>query len=154
MDKMRKIFYTMHFRGQTSPATSDTKVLRTTASATSSVLHTHIRDGGIESELQASDGQLAFLEVEFRLTGAGAFQGNGTITLGEESEHVLKLVTTHNGHVDSNIESGLMAGTSSWKVEGGEGQFAAAQGLVTSIFTLTSGGEFTDYQMGVLFFPE
>lgn len=151
---MKKIFYTMHFRGQTSPVTSDTKSLRTTASATGSVLHTHIRDSGIESELQASDGQLAFLETEFHLKGAGAFQGNGTITLGEESEHVLRLRTIQDGHVNTAIEAGTMTATSSWLVEGGEGQFAAAQGIITSIFTLTSSGEFTDYQLGLLFLPE
>lgn len=151
---MKKIFYTMHFRGQTSPVTSDTKLLRTTASATSSVLHTHIRDAGIDSELKASDGQLAFLETEFQLTGGGAFQGTGTITLGEDSEHVLRLRTIQEGHVNTAIEAGTMTATSSWKVEGGEGQFAAAQGLVTSIFTLTSAGEFTDYQLGLLFLPD
>ncbi len=151
---MKKIFYTMHFRGQTSPVTSDTKVLRTTASATSSVLHTHIREAGIESELEASDGQLAFLETEFQLTGAGSFQGSGTITLGEESEHVLRLRTIQEGHVNTAIEAGTMTATSSWKVEGGEGQFAAAQGFITSIFTLTSSGEFTDYQLGLLFLPK
>ncbi len=151
---MKRIFYTMHFRGQTSPATSDTKLLRTTASATSSVLHTHIREAGIESELQASDGQLAFLELEFHLIGAGSFQGSGAITLGEESEHVLKLATIQAGHVDTTIEPGSMTGTASWKVEGGEGQFATAQGLITSIFTLTGSGEFTDYQLGLLFLPD
>jgi len=151
---MKKIFYTMHFRGQTSPVTSDTKVLRTTASATSSMVHTHIRENGIDSELQASDGQLAFLETEFHLTGAGSFQGSGTITLGDESEHVLQLRTIQEGHVNTAIEAGTMTATSSWKVEGGEGQFAAAQGFITSIFTLTASGEFTDYQLGLLFLPE
>lgn len=151
---MKKIFYTMHFRGQTSPVTSDTKVLRTTASATSSILHTHILEDGITSELQASDGQLAFLESEFHLTGAGAFEGNGTITLGEESEHVLRLRTIQEGHVNTSIEPGTMTAASSWRVEGGEGKFAEAQGIITSIFSLTNSGEFTDYQLGLLLVPE
>lgn len=151
---MRKIFYTMHFRGQTSKAASDSKTLRTTASATSSVVNTHIQSNGIASELQATDGQLAFLESEFHLTGPDSFQGASTITLGEESEHVLRLKLIQDGHLNRTIEPGTMTGTSSWTVEGGEGQFAAVQGLITSIFTLTSDGEFTDYQLGLLFLPE
>ena len=151
---MKKIFYTMHFRGQTSPVTSDTKVLRTTASATSSILHTHIRESGIESELTASDGQLAFLETEFQLKGGGAFEGSGTITMGEESDHVLRLRTIQEGHVNTSIEPGTMTAISNWRVEGGEGRFASTQGFINSIFTLTASGEFTDYQLGVLFVPE
>lgn len=151
---MRKIFYTMHFRGQTSPTTGDPKVLRTTASAAGCVLTTKISASGVESDLQASDGQLAFLESELRLTGTGSFQGNGTITIGDDSDHVLRISVIDHGHFDPNIEPGTMAGTSGWKVDGGEGQFAAARGFITSAFILTSSGEFSDYQLGLIFFPE
>jgi hypothetical protein len=150
---MRTIFYTMHFRGQTSPTTTDPKVLRTTASATSAVLTTKIRASGIESNLQALDGQLAFMESELRLTSPNSFQGNGTISLGDESEHVLRFSVIEHGHFDPDIEPGTMTGTSSWKIEGGEGQFSGARGFITSAFTITSSGEYTDYQLGLLFFP-
>lgn len=151
---MRKIFYTMHFRGQTSRAKADPKVLRTTASATSSVLTTRIRDSGVQSELQASDGQLAFLDSEFCLTSPELFQGSGSITFGDDGEHVLRFSILEHGHLDTNIEPGNITGTSSWKVEGGEGQFSNARGFITSTFTITSSGEFTDYQLGLLFFPD
>lgn len=151
---MRKIFYTMHFRGQTSPAKSDPKVLRTTASATSSVLTTKIRESGVQSELQASDGELAFLESELRLTSPELFQGNGSITVGDDGEHVLRFSVVEHGHLDPEIEPGTVTGTSSWKVNGGEGQFSNARGFITSAFTITAAGEFTDYQLGLLFFPD
>ena len=144
----------MHFRGQTSSAKSDPKVLRTTASATSSVLTTKIRESGVQSELQASDGELAFLESELRLTSPVLFQGSGSITVGDEGEHVLRFSVVEHGHLDSEIEPGTVTGTSSWKVDGGEGQFSNARGFITSAFTITSAGEFTDYQLGLLFFPE
>src|SRR5947209_10267220 len=71
--RMRKILYTMHFRGQTS-RTTDSEVLRTSGSATSCIVSTMIRPSGMESALQASDGELAFLESELRVTGPGSFQ--------------------------------------------------------------------------------
>lgn len=151
---MRTIFYTMHFRGQTSPAKSDPKVLRTTASATSSVLTTKIRESGVQSELQVSDGELAFLESEFRLTSPELFQGDGSITVGDEGDHVLRFSVVEHGHVDPQIEPGTVTGTSSWKVSGGEGQFSEARGFITSVFTISAAGEFTEYQLGLLFFPE
>jgi len=151
---MRKIFYTMHFRGKTSPSTADPKLLRTTASATGSVVITKIRASGVESELQASDGQLAFLESEIHLTGAASFQGSGTLSVGEESEHVLRFSVIDHGHFDPDIEPGTITGTSSWKIDGGEGQFSAARGFITSAFIITSSGEFTDYQLGLVFFPD
>ncbi len=154
MTSMRKIFYTMHFRGQTSPTKSDTKVLRTTASATSSVLTTKIRESGVQSELQASEGELAFLESELRLTSPELFQGDGSITVGDDGEHVLRFSVVEHGHLDPAIEPGTVTGTSSWKVNGGEGQFSSARGFVTSAFTITAAGEFTEYQLGLLFFPE
>ena len=151
---MRKIFYTMHFRGQTSPAKSDPKVLRTTASATSSVLTTKIRESGVQSELQASDGELAFLESELRLTSPELFQGEGSITVGDDGEHVLRFSVVEHGHLHPEIEPGTVTGTASWKVNGGQGQFSNARGFISSAFTITAAGEFTDYQLGLLFFPE
>jgi hypothetical protein len=38
-------------------------------------------------------------------------------------------------------------------VAGGEGQFANAQGLITSNFTLSESGEVNDYHFGVIFLP-
>ena len=38
-----------------------------------------------------------------------------------------------------------------WQVEGGEGQFDGAQGLITSNFTISDAGEVTDHHMGVIF---
>ena len=47
-----------------------------------------------------------------------------------------------------------MAGTVSWKIEGGSGQFAHAQGFITSNFLLTESGDLSDYQSGLIFLPE
>jgi hypothetical protein len=151
---MQKIVYTMHFRGQMSPTATDSEALRTNGSATSCVVSTSIRSSGVETDLKASDGDLAFLESELRITGPDVFQENGTITFGDESEHSLRFSTIGQGHVTRDIEPGTMAGTASWKVEGGEGQFAAARGFITSTFTISGSGERSDFHCGLIFLPD
>ena len=151
---MRQILYTMHFRGQMLPAAADAEVLRTTGSATSCVVSTVIRASGVQTDLRASDGDLAFLESELRVTGPDEFQEDGTITFGDENEHVLRFSTVGQGHVSPGLEPGTMAGTASWKVDGGEGQFASARGFITSTFTITNSGERSDFHCGLIFVPE
>jgi hypothetical protein len=62
--------------------------------------------------------------------------------------------TLGQGHVTAGLEPGTMAGTASWKVEGGEGQFAAARGFITSTFTISDSGERSDFHCGLIFLPE
>jgi hypothetical protein len=38
----------------------------------------------------------------------------------------------------------------SWKVEGGDGQFAAARGFITSTFTIGDSGERSDFHCGLI----
>jgi hypothetical protein len=151
---MRTILYTMHFRGRMSPAGMDSNLLRTSGSATSCVVSTTIGSTGVESELKASAGDLAFLDSALRVTGQDSFQEDGTITFGDDNLHVLRFSTFGEGHLAPSLEPGTMAGAASWKVEGGEGQFAAACGLITSAFTLNGAGERSDFHSGLIFVPE
>jgi hypothetical protein len=41
-----------------------------------------------------------------------------------------------------------------WQVDGGDGQFAGASGLITSNFFVGDGGEVTDHHLGVLFLQQ
>jgi len=104
--------------------------------------------------VRASQGDLAFFESELRLTGVDEFEENGEITFGDDSEHVLKFSTQGQGHIAPHIEPGVVAGSASWKVDGGRGQFASAQGLISSTFTITNAGERSDFQCGLIFVPE
>ena len=88
------------------------------------------------------------------MTGPDEFQEDGTITFGDENEHVLRFSTVGQGHVSPGLEPGTMAGTASWKVDGGEGQFASARGFITSTFTITNSGERSDFHCGLIFVPE
>ena len=153
-ERMRKILYTMHFRGQTSPAANHSEVLRTTESAASCTMSTIVRRSGIETDLQVSEGDLAFLESELRVTGPDEFEEDGTITFGDESGHVLKFSTVGQGHITPGLEPGTIAGTANWKVLGGEGQFASACGVISSAFTISDSGERSDFHCGLIFVPE
>jgi hypothetical protein len=151
---MRKILYVMHFIGRRSQASADSQSLRTTSSATSCLVSTMIQPGGLQTDLKASDGGMAFLESELHLTGSDSFREDGMIVFGEESEHVLRFSTVGQGHMEASPEDGTMAGTAVWKVEGGEGQFAAACGFISSTFTLTETGELSDFQSGLIMLPD
>jgi len=151
---MRQILYTMHFKGRTSRASPDSQLLRTIGSATSCVVSTVIRGSGVETSLQASEGDLAFLDSELRVTGPDSYREDGSITFGDDNANVLWFSTLGEGHFTSSIAPGTMAGSASWKVNVGEGQFAAAQGFITSNFTLSEAGELSDFHCGLIFVPE
>ena len=144
----------MHFKGRTSRASPDSQLLRTIGSATSCVVSTVIRGSGVETSLQASEGDLAFLDSELRVTGPDSYREDGSITFGDDNANVLWFSTLGEGHFTSSIAPGTMAGSASWKVNGGEGQFAAAQGFITSNFTLSEAGELSDFHCGLIFVPE
>jgi hypothetical protein len=143
----------MHFRGQATRAGGNPKLLKATSSGTSSTVTTIISAAGLESHVKPEDGQLAFFESEVRLTGPDSFEESGTITLGDDGDHLLRFSTIGQGHLSPSLEPGIMAGTVSWKIEGGEGQFAGAQGFITSTFLITESGDLSDYQSALIFLP-
>ncbi len=147
---MKQIIYTMHFKGQASPASADSKVMKATSSATSCTIGTTVGDDGVTGTFQAADGGLAFFESEVQLKSASSFLEAGTISFGENN-HLLRFTTVGEGYLGPSADSKIMHGTVSWKVEGGEGQFAGATGLITSNFTLSDTGDVNDYHFGLIF---
>ena len=152
---MRKLHYTMHFRSRTSAASGNLGLLHTAGSAPSCVVSTFICPSGIRTDVQGTgDGGLAFFESDLRITGPEEFQEDGSITFGDESEHLLRFSTVGKGHIATGLEPGTMTGTASWRVDGGEGQFAAARGLITSAFTINGAGDRCDLHCGLIFLTE
>jgi hypothetical protein len=151
---MRRLLYTMQMKGRTSRSFEPSKPLRTTGSAASCVLSTVISASGVRTDVTPCDGDLAFFESELRLTGADEFQEAGEISFGEGRDHALRFSTAGQGHFASGFEPGTITGTASWRVEGGNGEFAGACGYITSIFTITPAGERCDMHCGIIFLPE
>lgn len=69
----------MHFIGRSSPVAEQPDLLRTNGTATSCVVSTVVLPSGVQTEIQALAGDLAFFESELRLTGPEEFQESGEI---------------------------------------------------------------------------
>jgi hypothetical protein len=105
---------------------------------------------GVDGTFHPAEGGLAWFESEVRLSGKHAFTETGTISFGDDN-HELRFSTVGEGHMGPSADDRYSAGTVTWKVEGGDGQFDGASGYITSNFLVTEDGEVTDYQFGVIF---
>jgi hypothetical protein len=104
----------------------------------------------VNGNLQPAAGGTASFESEVTLTGETTFQESGTITFGQGG-HRLRFSTVGQGYLGSSPDPKLRHGSVMWRVDGGEGQFAGASGLITSNFTVSETGEVTDNHLGVVF---
>jgi hypothetical protein len=84
-------------------------------------------------------------------TGETSFQEVGTIAFGDG--HVLRFSTVGSGHLASGADPARRHGAAVWRVEGGEGQFAGASGLITSNFVVGEDMAVTDHHLGVIVLP-
>jgi hypothetical protein len=48
----------------------------------------------------------------------------------------------------------VQQGAVTWRIDGGDGQFAGAQGLITSNFLVGPNGEVTDHHLGVIYLDD
>jgi hypothetical protein len=146
---MRHIIFTMQFKGGATPGT-EPGVMKVTTTATSCAVRTVVGPDGVKGAFEPAEGGLAYFESEVRTTSADGFDETGTITFGD-GDHTLRFSTVGQGYLARNAETNTMAGAVSWRVNGGEGQFEGAAGLITSNFLVSEKGEVTDYQFGVIF---
>jgi hypothetical protein len=143
---MRHVIYAMRFTGQGTSAGEG--LLRAATSSPGSRITSTLSSAGLAGTIEAIDGGAATFTSEVRMTGETSFDETGTITFGES--HHLRFSTVGEGYIAPSPQDGLMHGVVSWRVEGGEGQFAGASGLITSNFTLSADGQVTDHHFGVL----
>ena len=157
---MKQIIYTMQFNGQVAPLGTSSSVLKTTMTATSCTITTIVGPEGLRATLQPAAGGYAEFESEVTLIGGfesevtsageAGFKEAGTITFGEGG-HRLRFSTVGQGYLGPSAEPQLKQGSVIWHIDGGEGQFEGAQGLITSNFTMSNTGEVTDHHFGVIF---
>lgn len=147
---MRQLLYALQFTGSAGPAGDDQTVMHAKTTSVGG-FSTVIDDSGVDGRVQAAKGGNATFESEVRLTGDGSFTESGTIDFG--GPHRLRFSTVGHGTLGPSAEEGVMAGAIIWQIDDGEGQLAGATGYVTSNFTVGSGGEVVDNQVGVIFVP-
>jgi hypothetical protein len=157
---MTKIAYMLQFNGQVTPAGTSPNLLKATTTAVSSAMTTVVRPDGLHSTLEPATGGHATFESEVTFVGGfesevttageAGFKETGTITFGEGRDR-LRFSTIGQGYIAPSPVPDLKHGCVVRQVDGGEGQFDGARGLITSNFTVSADGKVTDYQLGVLF---
>jgi hypothetical protein len=158
---MSQMIYTMQFKGELSPVGTSPNVMKARMVAASSICITVVGPQGVQAILESAAGKQATFESDVTFLGGfesseatsageGGFKETGTITFGE-GEHRLRFSTIGQGYIGPSAEPNLRQGAVMWQVEGGEGQFQGAQGLITSNFIISDAGEVNEYHMGVIF---
>ena len=148
---MRQLVYALRFTGRATPASPDGNVLAVRATAPGATLTATVGPGGLAGSFGPTDGGEAVLESEVTVTGATSFQEVGTIAFG--AGHRLRVATVGGGYLGAGPDPARRHGAVVWRVEGGEGQFAGARGLITSNFVVGEDLAVTAYHLGVLFVP-
>jgi hypothetical protein len=144
---MRAIAFTMEFRGRSTPLRPG--VLTTCASAPSGALVTRIDGDGVHGAFEAVDGDEALLECRLTFVDESNFEELGTISFG--AGNALRFRSVGLGSLEASPDPALRQGTAVWTVDGGAGALAGARGRIVSNFLVSTSGELTDRQLGVLF---
>ena len=107
---------------------------------------------GVRAAVETFAGESAVLESRVERFPDGTFVEDGTITYGTAGS--ITFDTVGRGHVGPAADGGGSHGVVMWRVTGGDGRFAGAQGLITSNFTVTPDGQVTDNHFTRLYLPE
>ena len=125
-------------------------VLKAMTSSPSCTLTTVIGSEGVQGSVQPAAGGKGSFESEVTVTGETSFSGIGQHSLWRrQSSAAIQYGGT--GVSGDSPEPKVKSGAVMWRVEGGEGQFAGANGYTTSNFTLDEAGHVADNQFGVLY---
>jgi hypothetical protein len=128
----------------------DGNVLKTATGAAGLAIQTRIGVDGMSGTLRTPAGEKATLESELVFTGETTFQQTGMIAFGS-GDHQLRFSSVGSGYLGPATAADCRHGAAIWRVDGGDGQFAGASGLIVSNFFVSTTGEVTDHQLGVVF---
>ena len=148
---MRELIYAMCFTGRATPVGSAGGVFAAATTAPSSRLASTVGPDGLTGGLSPAQGGTATFASEVTCTSETGFQEVGTITFG--AGNVVRFSTVGSGNLRTSADLARKHGAVLWRVDGGEGQFSGATGLITSNFLVGDSLEITDHQFGVLLLP-
>jgi len=107
---------------------------------------------GVSAAVEPVAGESAVLESRVERSPDGSFVEDGTITYGRAGS--ISFDTVGRGHVGPAPDGSGSHGVVMWRITGGDGRFAGAQGLITSNFTVTPDGQVTDDHFTRLYLPD
>jgi len=148
---MRQLVYTMRFSGRATPVGPDGSVLAMVATAPGWTCISDVGSAGATSDVRCPESGDVSFTSELTLTGATSFQEVGTIAFG--AGHRLRFATVGSGYLGPGPGPADRHGGALWRVEGGDGQFAGARGLITSNLLVGDDLAVIDHHLGVLFMP-
>jgi hypothetical protein len=148
---VRELVFALEFRGKAGPVpgVEGAREARTTAS--SQTLATFLGGNWIRARVDAIAGETAVLEARAQRYGDGTFVEEGTIVYGPAG--TIAFETVGRGWVEPGPTAGATVGAVVWRVTGGEGGFAGAQGLITSNFAVGPDGDVVDNHFARLYVP-
>ena len=149
---MRELVFALEFRGRGAPVPGSTTKRQARTTAPSQVLRTILRPDGVSAAIEPVPGESAVLESRVERFPDGSFVEDGTITYGRAGS--IAFDTMGRGHVGPAGVAGWSHGVVMWRITGGAGRFAGAQGLITSNFTVTPDGQVTDDHFTRLYLPD
>ena len=149
---MRELVFALEFRGRGGPEPGSTTRRRARTTAPSQALRTVLGPDGVSAAIEPVPGESAALESRVERFPDGTFVEDGTITYGRAG--AVSFVTVGRGHVGPALVAGWSHGVVMWRIMGGEGRLAGAQGLITSNFTVSPDGEVADDHFTRLYLPE
>ena len=144
---MKPLAYSLQFRGRATPAGLD--LVRFTLAAPSSAVVTSMGPDGVCGTFEDVAGGEATFETELSLRRDETFDDAGTIEFGRN--HRIRVRSVGTGRLLACPDPHLRHGTVVRKVAGGDGQFARAEGFITSNFIVSDTGEVTDNHFGLIF---
>ena len=148
---VHELVYVLRFSGHATPVGPAGGMIKIAATAPSCTIGTTIGPEGVWAEMRHMAGDDATLVSEVIFTGRATFQATGTIMFG--IGHALHISTAGSGYLTAGHDPVRRHGGAIWRIEGGDGQFAQASGLITSSFLLGEDGLIVDCQSGVILLP-
>ena len=151
---MPNLIYALRFRGDVTPAGIDGNVLRIAMTAPGCAIRPRIGSSGLAGLcLQPARGGAARCESEVIRTGASTFQEVGTIVFGS-GRHRLQFSTVGSGWIGPGPAPRSHLGGAIWRIDGGEGQFAGASGLIANVFRMGEVGQIETTQVWTINIPD
>jgi hypothetical protein len=148
---VREIVFALEFRGRGGPVPGSTSKRQARTTAPSQALRTVLAESGVSAAVEALPGEAAVLESRVERFPDGGFLEDGTITYGRAGS--VSFETVGRGHVGPAPGGSGSHGVVMWRITGGDGRFAGAQGLITSNFTVSPDGDVTDDHFVRLYLP-
>lgn len=146
---MRQLVYALHFAGRSVPTGAAGTDLKVAVNAPSCEMSTVVGPRGVTASMVPVPGDEATFESEMVFTGSTTFLEIGTICFGTAGNR-LRFSSLGSGYLGPCLDPHLRHGTVMLRIDGGDGQFADASGLITSNFTIDGDGVVNDHHLGVI----